>query len=200
MLVKIAPPPRNCPPAVADCHTSDYYYSKLFTDPEYKHSQLLQNYWNVLHGEKHVCACIIICSSDVSCVQGSFLTVCMHVVVRSPFVCENSSVHREQVHVVVRSPFVSENSSLYVYTQRTGEQVHVVVRSQLVVCENSSEHESMYTENWRTGACTGADLGFLKGGSFLEKHWCWKQGGHGGTCPSDFLKRGHRGGPCYEEN
>ena len=43
----------------------------------------------------------------------------------------------------------------------------------------------------------GADLGFLKGGLFV--HWCWKQGGHGGTCPPDFLKRGHRGAPCCEE-
>ena len=45
----------------------------------------------------------------------------------------------------------------------------------------------------------GADLGFLNGGLFLEKHWCWKQGDHGGMCPPDFLKRGHRGAPCYEE-
>ena len=33
----------------------------------------------------------------------------------------------------------------------------------------------------------------------MEKHWCWKQGGRGGMCPPDFLKRGHRGAPCYEE-
>ena len=33
----------------------------------------------------------------------------------------------------------------------------------------------------------------------MKKHWCWKQGGHGGTCHPDFLKRGHRGAPCYED-
>ena len=41
------------------------------------------------------------------------------------------------------------------------------------------------------GPCAGADLGFLKGGLFF-----WKSIGAGskspwGTCPPDFLKRGH---------
>ena len=49
------------------------------------------------------------------------------------------------------------------------------------------------------GSSPGADLGFLKGGLFFGKALVLEARGPRGTCPPDFLKRGHRGAPCYEE-
>ena len=64
----------------------------------------------------------------------------------------------------------------------------------------------MLTGSYPIGVCSlfvfymsGADLGFLKGGLFFDKALVLEARGPRGTCPPDFLKRGHRGAPCYEE-
>ena len=51
----------------------------------------------------------------------------------------------------------------------------------------------------RAWPITGADLGFLKGGLFFGKALVLEARGPRGHVPPRFLKRGHRGAPCYEE-
>ena len=60
---------------------------------------------------------------------------------------------------------------------------------------NGNEVYVLVTFIWNTDIA-GADLGFLKGGLFFGKALVLEARGSRGTCPPDFLKRGHRGAPC----